>query len=119
MRFFTLAALFSLAAAAPSAPVEARAAVLAETFAWPTSTKAGGNIAYQYQITSGSGSDYTVGFYNSAPSNSGSVYTYTVAAVGTGSDGSSTSKTLNAGQSTSFTIQKSGTEVNVVIDQKA
>lgn len=123
MRFFALAALFSLATAAPSAPVEARDAVLveardavlAETFAWPSSSKAGGNIEYQYQVTPGSGSDYTIAFYNSAASNSGSVYTYTYAAVGTGADTTSTSKTLAAGKSTSFTVQKSGTEVNIVI----
>lgn len=116
MRFFTAAtALFSLAAAAPSVQIEARDTVLAETFAWPSSSKAGGNAAYQYQITPGSGSDYTVAFYNSAASNSGSVYTYTVAAAGTGADGTSKSETLAAGKSTSFTVQKSGTEVSVTI----
>lgn len=119
MRFFALATLLSLASAAPAA-LEARAlearALVSDRFPWPTSVKANGNIQYQYEITPGSNGQYTIGFFNSAPSNSGAVYVYTVAAVGEGNDGTNITKTFAAGQSTSFTIQQSGTEVDFKID---
>lgn len=114
MRFFALATLLSVVSAAPAA-LEARA-LLSDTFPWPSSAQANGNIAYQYKITPGSGGQYTVAFFNSAAANAGVSYVYTVAAVGAGSDGTSISKTLSAGKSTSFTIQESGTEVQFTID---
>lgn len=114
MRFFALAALLSVASAAPAAL--GRRALVSDTFPWPTSVKANGNIEYQYEITPGSNGQYTVAFFNSAPSNSGDTFVYTVAAVGDGNDGTSVTKTFSAGQSTSFTIQESGTEVQFTID---
>lgn len=117
MQFFALASLFALASAAPAATVlQARAQVLSDTIDWPSSAHSNGNAEYQYRITPGSGTEYTVAFFNSAAANSGSVYTYTAAAVGDGADGTSVSKTLSAGASTSFTIEKSGTQVQITID---
>ncbi|KAJ4395994.1 hypothetical protein N0V93_000210 [Gnomoniopsis smithogilvyi] len=117
MRFFALASLISLVSAAPAASsLETRAQVLSETIDWPSSAHSSGNIEYQYRITPASGDEYTVEFFNSAAANSGSVYAYKAAAVGTGSDGSSVSKTLSAQTSASFTLQKSGTQVQITID---
>lgn len=118
MQFFALASLLSLASAAPaaSALLETRAQVLSDTIDWPTSSHANGNIAYQYKIIPGSGTEYTIDFFNSAAANSGSVYTYKAAGVGDGADGTSVSKTLSAGTSASLTIQKSGTQVQITID---
>lgn len=116
MRFFALASLISLASAAPALNLQARAQVLSETIDWPSSSHAGGNSEYQYQITLASGDEYSIAFYNSAAANSGSVYTYKAAAVGDGSDGTSVSKTLAAGASASFTVEKSGTQIQFTID---
>lgn len=116
MRFTALATLLSIASAVSAAPIEARAQVLSETIAWPSSEHAAGTISYQYQITPASGSSYTIGFYNSAAPNSGANYKYTAAAVGSGSDGTSVSKTLSPGTSATYTVQKSGTQIKFTID---
>lgn len=118
MQFFALASLLSLASAAPAAStlLQTRAQVLSDTIDWPSSSHSNGNAEYQYQITPGSGTEYTINFYNSAAANSGSVYTYKAAGVGDGADGTSVSKTLSAGTSASLTIEKSGTQVQITID---
>lgn len=116
MRFSALAALISVASAVPTASLEARTQVLSDTIDWPTALYTKGNIAYQWQITPGSGDEYTIQFFNTAPLNSGAVYTYKAGAVGTGSDGTSVSKTLSPYSSASFTVQKSGIQIQCTID---
>ncbi|KAJ4410312.1 hypothetical protein N0V82_009259 [Gnomoniopsis sp. IMI 355080] len=117
MRFFALASLISLATAAPAATLQTRAQVLSDTIDWPSSSHANGNLEYQYEITFTTGNEYRVAFYNSAAPNSGSVYTYKAAAVGEGSDGTSVSKTLTAGTSASYSVEKSGTQIQFTIDK--
>lgn len=119
MRFFALAALISFAAAAPSAldkaAIEARA-LLSEAIDWPSSSHANGNQAYQYQITSLGGDSYKVAFFNSEAPNADVTFKYTAQAIGTGADGKVISTTLSQGHSTSYTVEKSGTQIEFTID---
>lgn len=146
MRFFALVVFGSIAAAVPAALVPAAGlaerhndlgavggrspaslgaehgatietrALVSTAIDWPSSSYANGNIAYQYQVTSlGSGS-YQVAFYNTNPANADVSYVYTAAAIGTGNDGTEVSTTLSSGTSTAYTIQQSGTQLEITID---
>lgn len=116
MRFSALAVLISVAAAAPHSAILKARALISDTFAWPSSTQANGNISYQYQITPLGNGLYSVNFYNTEPLNAGGSLVFTAAAVGTGNDGTVITRTLAQGTATTVTIQESGTEVQITID---
>lgn len=116
MKFYALAALISMAAAVPhKAAIEARA-IVSDTIAWPSESRANGNINTQYQITPLGSDSYKVEFFNSSPLNSDYNFVYTMAAVGTGNDGTKITKTLTPQTASSTTVQKSGTQVQFTID---